>query len=101
MAINQEYKKYLDTSAESFYYEMCEQVIKNAIGMSCGEKTSNLILKLLTAREIDYLSQRIRIIQMLIQGGIPQKEIAARLGVGIATITKCNKIRYEKNIQVL
>ena len=50
----------------------------------------NFLLGLLTKQEIEELPVRIKIVRML-KAGIPQKEIAKKLGVGIATVTRGSK----------
>lgn len=42
---------------------------------------------LLTPKELEELPKRLQIIEML-QAGIPQREIAEKLNVGIATVTR-------------
>ncbi len=42
---------------------------------------------ILTPKELDELSQRLRIVKML-KKGIPHQEIARRLKVGVATVTR-------------
>ena len=47
----------------------------------------NFLLGLLTLKEIEEFSTRIKIVKMLKQG-FTQKRIAKQLGVGIATVTR-------------
>ncbi len=47
----------------------------------------NFLLGLLTPKELEELPMRVRIVKML-KKGISQTEIAKRLGVGIATVTR-------------
>lgn len=42
---------------------------------------------ILTPREIDELSTRLQIVKLL-KKGLPHQEIARRLGVGVATVTR-------------
>lgn len=51
------------------------------------EQMEAALNELLTASELDEISNRIQIIEMLEQG-IPQRKIAEELGVGIATVTR-------------
>lgn len=48
--------------------------------------------QLLTPRELDEISKRLQIFKLLDQG-LPQREIAERLGVGIATVTRGSRAR--------
>jgi len=54
------------------------------------EKLENLLKGLLTLGEIQELAQRLRIIQLL-KKGVVQHEIAAKLGIGVATVTRGSK----------
>ena len=54
------------------------------------EEMENLLTGLLTPKEREELPKRIEIIKMLKQG-IPQHQIAKKLGVGIATVTRGSK----------
>lgn len=51
------------------------------------EQMENLLLGILTPKELDEIPMRLEIVKML-KKGIPQKEISKRLGVGVATITR-------------
>lgn len=51
------------------------------------KEMENFLLGLLTAKEIIELPMRIRIVEML-KKAIPQHEIAEKLGVGVATVTR-------------
>ncbi len=48
------------------------------------------LLGLLTPKEIEELPKRIQIVKML-KRGVPQHEIAQKLGVGVATVTRGSK----------
>ena len=51
------------------------------------EEMENLLLGLLTPKEREELPTRIQIIRML-RKGIPQHDIAQKLGVGVSTVTR-------------
>ena len=42
---------------------------------------------ILTPKEIESLSMRLQVVEML-KAGLPQRQIADKLGVGIATVTR-------------
>ncbi|PIP62929.1 transcriptional regulator [Candidatus Roizmanbacteria bacterium CG22_combo_CG10-13_8_21_14_all_35_9] len=47
----------------------------------------DFLFGILTPREIDELSTRLQIVKLL-KKGLPHQEIARRLGVGVATVTR-------------
>ncbi len=52
----------------------------------------------LTSKELEHLPARLEIIRML-KSGIPQWEIANKLGVGIATVTRgAKELKKQKKI---
>ena len=51
------------------------------------EEVFNFLSQILTPQELHQLPARLEIIKML-KKGIPQREIAKKLGVGIATVTR-------------
>ncbi len=54
------------------------------------EKLENLLKGLLTLSEIQELAERFRIVQLL-KKGVAQHEIAKKLGIGVATVTRGSK----------
>lgn len=55
--------------------------------LSTSDEVHTFLSGILTEKELNEISTRIKILKML-QGGLPQREIAAELGVGIATVTR-------------
>ena len=47
-----------------------------------------------TPQELEAVAHRLEIVRLL-EKGVPQREIAARLGVGIATVTRGSRARKE------
>lgn len=68
--------------------------LKNLIDMFLSIKTKaymkDFILGILTPRELEEISMRLQIIKML-KRGVPQHEIAKKLNVGVATVTRGSK----------
>ncbi len=58
------------------------------------EEQREFLCAFLTPTELKAFAQRIEIIQML-HDKIPQRDIAAQLNVGIATVTRGNRALYE------
>ena len=54
------------------------------------EKLENLLRGLLTPSEMQELAERFRIVQLL-KKGVAQHEIAKKLGIGVATVTRGSK----------
>lgn len=51
------------------------------------EEMNNLVLGLFTQGEIEEFAKRLELVKLLKQG-IPQHQIAKKLGVGVATVTR-------------
>ncbi len=64
-----------------------EDLIKEVQWAQKNQQLENLLEGLLTPAEIREFSQRLEIIKLL-KKGIPQHEIAARLKVGVATVSR-------------
>ncbi len=60
-----------------------------AVFASCKDENElkDLIIGLFTPQEIEEFSTRLEIVRLL-KNGIPQREIAEKLGVGIATVSR-------------
>ena len=52
-----------------------------------NEKVENLLKGLLTPKELEEFAQRIEIVRLL-KKGVSQHEIAEKLGVGVATVSR-------------
>ncbi len=64
------------------------------------KEMENLLNGILTPKEREELVQRIDIIKML-KAGIPHHEIAQKLGVGVATVTRGSKEIQKGNFKVV
>lgn len=56
-------------------------------GMTSATEIREFLDGLLTAQELEDLPKRLQIVRLL-KEGVSQREIAERLGVGIATVTR-------------
>ena len=63
--------------------ELVEAFLKN----NSASEMLDFLKGILTPREIDELSTRLQIVKLL-KKGLPHQEIARRLGVGVATVTR-------------
>ena len=61
---------------------------------SSDEEMQNKLTGLLTPSEVLEMSKRLQIFAML-KEGVPQREIAKQLGVGIATVTRGSRALKE------
>lgn len=64
-----------------------KELAKLLVAINSVEEMENLLLGLLTPKEREELPTRIQIIRML-KKGLPQHDIAQKLGVGVATVTR-------------
>jgi TrpR family trp operon transcriptional repressor len=61
--------------------------LQNILAHKDPQQLASLLQGLLTPREITEIANRIAIVQML-RAHTPQREIAQRLGVGLATVSR-------------
>ena len=62
-------------------------LVQEILKLKTEDEVFNFLLQVLTSQELKQLPTRLEIIKML-KKGIPQREIAKKLGVGIATVTR-------------
>lgn len=65
-------------------------LIKILVDIDTKDEMLNFLNGILTPKEKEELVQRLDIVKML-KRGIPQHEIAQKLGVGVATVTRGSK----------
>jgi TrpR family trp operon transcriptional repressor len=81
--------------------EYFANLIKEITKLRTTEAARDLLLGLFTPAELEQMGLRLEIIRQL-KNGIPQHEIASRLGVGVATVTRGSKMLHEgrfKNVK--
>ena len=79
-----------------YFNELIEELLK----IKDKELLENFLLGLLTPTELDEIVVRVQIVKMLKQG-IPQHEIAEKLGIGVATVTRgSNEIKRGRFINI-
>jgi TrpR family trp operon transcriptional repressor len=64
-----------------------ESLVNHLLAQNSSEAMEKTLRDLLTAGELSDVANRLQIIEML-QQGVPQRQIADKLGVGIATVTR-------------
>ncbi|MGK0442914.1 MAG: TrpR family trp operon transcriptional repressor [Pseudohongiellaceae bacterium] len=64
-----------------------QQLIDHLLTAEDSASMENTLQNLLTPSELSEISKRLQIFKLL-KEGIPQRQIAEKLGVGIATVTR-------------
>ncbi len=64
-----------------------DQLVNHLLAQESPQEMESVLRDLLTVSELADVANRLQIIEMLKQG-IPQRQIADKLGVGIATVTR-------------
>ena len=64
-----------------------DQLVNHLLSIDAPEVMEKALRALLTENELADVAKRLQIIEMLKQG-VPQRQIADKLGVGIATVTR-------------
>ncbi len=67
--------------------EDVDLLIDILLSVNSKEKMENLLLGLLTPKEVEEIAERIRIVQLL-KKGVGQHEVAAKLNTGVATVSR-------------
>ena len=65
-------------------------LVNHLLAKDTPEAMEDILRDLLTGSELVEIANRLQIIEMLLQG-VPQRQIADRLGVGIGTVTRGSK----------
>ena len=64
-----------------------ESLVNHLLAQKNAEKMEQALRELLTRSELVEMNKRLQILDLLEQG-VPQRQIADQLGVGIATVTR-------------
>lgn len=67
-----------------------KELIKTLSSISTTKEMENFLLGILTPLELEEIPTRLQIVKLL-KRGIPQHEIAQKLGIGVATVTRGSK----------
>jgi len=73
-------------------------LVQEFLKANSKEKLENLLKGLLTPSEIQELAERFRIVRLL-KKGVAQHEIAKRLNIGVATVTRGSKELKQGNFK--
>ncbi len=75
-------------------------LVEELLKANSKEKMNNLLKGLLTPKELEEFAERIRIVQLL-KKGVAQHQIAEKLGVGVATVSRGSREIKEGNFQTV
>ena len=74
-------------------------LVNHLLTQKTAEQMEEALRELLTSSELLDVANRLQIFEMLEQG-VPQRQIAEKLGVGIATVTRgSNAIKSRKELR--
>ena len=68
-----------------------EYLVNHLLAQNSSEEMEKALSDLLTASELDEVAKRLQIFEML-AAGVPQRQIAENLGVGIATVSRGSNV---------
>ena len=73
------------------------ELIDHLLAAADRDSLERVLDELLTPSELSEISKRLQILKLL-EEGLPQRQIAERLGVGIATVTRGSRaLKHEKS----
>ncbi len=70
-------------------------LVNHLLAQDSPEALEKALSDLLTASELDDVARRLQIIEMLAEG-VPQRQIADHLGVGIATVSRGSNVLKQR-----
>jgi len=74
-------------------------LVNHLLAQETAEQMEEALRELLTSNELLDVANRLQIFEMLEQG-VPQRQIAEKLGVGIATVTRgSNAMKTRKELK--
>lgn len=73
-----------------------DHLVNHLLAQNSSQEMEKALSDLLTASELDEVVKRLQIFEML-AAGVPQRQIADRLGVGIATVSRGSNVLKSRN----
>jgi TrpR family trp operon transcriptional repressor len=73
-----------------------EYLVNHLLAQESPQEMETALSNLLTTSELDEVAKRLQIFEMLADG-IPQRQIAESLGVGIATVSRGSNVLKKRN----
>ena len=80
--------------------EDIEMLVGEFVKANTKEKLENLLNGLLTPKEIEEFAKRIQLVRLL-KKGVAQHEIAGKLGMGVATVSRGARELKEGNFKTI
>ena len=77
-----------------------KSLVETFLKAKSTDEMENLLLGLLTPKEVEEFAKRVEIVKLLKQG-VAQHKIAAKLGVGVATVSRGAQQLKLKRFQVI
>lgn len=74
-----------------------EYLVNHLLAQNSPQQMEKALNDLLTASELDEVAKRLQIFEMLAEG-VPQRQIADRLGVGIATVSRGSSVLKKRDV---
>ena len=68
-----------------------EHLVNHLLAQKSPQDMEKALSNLLTTSELDEVAKRLQIFEML-ASGVPQRQIADRLGVGVATVSRGSNV---------
>ncbi|MGK0498423.1 MAG: TrpR family trp operon transcriptional repressor [Oceanicoccus sp.] len=87
----------MNTKSNSYNPELTEykrELIQHLLAAADADSLERRLGELLTPSEFTEVSKRLQIFKLL-EAGVPQRQIAEQLGVGIATVTRGSRALKE------
>ncbi len=78
--------------------ELFDQLVKTIFVYRKPEDLKQFLTAILTPKELVEISTRLQIVRLL-KSGTPQREIAKKLGVGVATVTRGSRELLKGNFK--
>ena len=73
-----------------------DHLVNHLLAQNSSVEMEKALGELLTSSELDEVAKRLQIFEMLAEG-VPQRQIAEKLGVGIATVTRGSNVLKSRN----
>ncbi len=86
----------MSTSTSHHYDSFIQELMEHLLSAKAPDDLELILRDLLTDTEIDEISKRLQIFKLL-KSGMPQRQIAESLGVGIATVTRGSRALKSKS----